>query len=141
MPVLSWIEEGPDDTTQRDGDRRCADRGGCPMSLHKERGSLVEFFLTRPGLNGWKRLWALLSVASLLPVAIIGYLWWPVDWAAQAAKYGGVLDGPLGRSITAIRTEFVVQLLTAWALSCGAVYALGWGIAWVRRGFANSDPS
>lgn len=47
-------------------------------------------------LNGWQRLWVLVSVFWLVPVLFLAYQWWPtadkyIEFAALAQKYGGTI--------------------------------------------------
>ena len=63
-------------------------------------------------INGWQRLWLLASI-----------LWAVVILA---------LAGPPDRGWTVQSAMFVVRL---WVVPAVAVYALGYGLAWVMRGF------
>ena len=64
-------------------------------------------------INGWQRLWLLASIL----------------WAVVILALSGILqsDGP-----TANEALFVVRL---WIVPITAVYGIGLGLAWVRRGF------
>lgn len=39
------------------------------------------------------------------------------------------------------RRDVTIGIAAAWAVLVGLVYALGWAVAWVRRGFAGTSPS
>ena len=64
-------------------------------------------------VNGWQRLWLLASIL----------------WAVVLLALSGILqsDGP-----TTNEALFVVRL---WIVPVVAVYGVGFGLAWVRRGF------
>ncbi len=64
-------------------------------------------------VNGWLRLWLFASIL----------------WAVVILALSGILrsDGP-----TTTETMFVVRL---WIMPVVAVYGVGFGLAWVRRGF------
>ena len=36
------------------------------------------------------------------------------------------------------RLQFLLSAFAAWVLPCLVAYVLGWGIAWIRRGFRNN---
>ena len=63
-------------------------------------------------LNGWQRLWVFVSV----PMVIFGLI---VSIQGVVEMDRGDIWGGLGFAI-------------AWSV---VTYAIGWGIAWVRRGF------
>ena len=65
-------------------------------------------------INGWQRLWLLASIL----------------WAVVILLLAGILQP--GRNQTAHDALFVVRL---WIVPVVAVYAIGLGLAWVRRGF------
>jgi hypothetical protein len=68
-------------------------------------------------INGWQRLWL---VASIL-------------WAVVIVLVSGILQSGGGQTIPgADAASLVVRL---WVVPVAAVYALGLGLAWVRRGF------
>jgi hypothetical protein len=64
-------------------------------------------------VNGWQRLWLLASIV----------------WAVVLLALSGILqsDGPRANEVL-----FVVRL---WIVPVVAVYGVGLGLAWVRRGF------
>jgi hypothetical protein len=62
-------------------------------------------------MNGWQRAWLVLTV-------MLGAIW----------TLFFVLLGDFG-------WENVKGILILTAVPAAAIYALGWGIAWVRRGF------
>ena len=64
-------------------------------------------------LNGWQRLWLLASIL----------------WAAVLLPLSGILQGNGDQTQSAL---FVARL---WILPVVGVYGLGFGLAWVRRGF------
>jgi hypothetical protein len=67
-------------------------------------------------INGWQRLWLVASIV----------------WAVVVLLLAGILqsDGPSAPSASA--AAVVVRL---WIVPVAAVYGLGLGFAWVRRGF------
>ena len=65
-------------------------------------------------LNGWQRIWLLASIL----------------WAVVILLLAGTLQP--GRDQTVESALLVARL---WTVPVVAVYALGLGIAWVRRGF------
>jgi hypothetical protein len=68
-------------------------------------------------LNGWQRLWLLASILwAVVILALAGIL--QSDGVHAVPNANGVL--------------FVVRL---WIVPVAAVYGLGLGLAWVRRGF------
>jgi hypothetical protein len=68
-------------------------------------------------INGWQRLWL---VASIL-------------WAAVVLLLAGILQSDGDQTVpSANAVLFVVRL---WIVPVAAVYGLGLGFAWVRRGF------
>jgi hypothetical protein len=68
-------------------------------------------------INGWQRLWL---VASIL-------------WAVVILLLAGVLRSNGDQTVpSADGALFVVRL---WIVPVAAVYGLGLGLAWVRRGF------
>ena len=66
--------------------------------------------------NGWQRLWV---VASIL-------------WAVAILALAGILQTSGNQPSPSTDIGFVVRL---WIAPVLAVYALGLGFAWVRRGF------
>jgi hypothetical protein len=128
-------------------------------------------------LNGWQRLWVVVSILAGLAVAIMSASNWPqgpcgaVECETLALQFGGQViqsegtysivtkdgiklygvpehlpaDAPeLKAKVTEIRAaasrakiDHVLTSLGLWlAVVCGT-YALGWSVAWVRRGFRN----
>jgi hypothetical protein len=68
-------------------------------------------------INGWQRLWLLASVS----------------WAAVLLVLGGILRSDGNQTVpSANEALFLVRL---WIVPVVAVYGLGRGLAWVRRGF------
>ena len=63
-------------------------------------------------LNGWQRLWLLASIL----------------WAVVVLALAGIPE----RSWTMQSALFAVRL---WVVPVAAVYAFGFGLAWVMRGF------
>jgi hypothetical protein len=137
----------------------------------------------RPKLNGWRRLWVVLTVSWTLVVGLYGYRLWP----GEDPLHGGTIDeksnpqmlpkigdevppqvGPdiviiddngtehvfppgsdpkraaaivrqqLAERRLQLRRRFTAQLLGASIFPAAVLYALGWSVGWVRRGFANS---
>ena len=68
-------------------------------------------------INGWQRLWL---VASIL-------------WAVVILLLAGILQADRGQSVPSTDTALLVARL--WIVPVAAVYGLGLGLAWVRRGF------
>lgn len=84
------------------------------MLEYAESNSTYLLWGRKMKLNGWQRLWMLVSAPFVILGAVV--LYWgvvnenPIDlWAG----FSMTLIGPL------------------------AVYIIGWGVAWVRRGFRN----
>ena len=68
-------------------------------------------------INGWQRLWLLASIL------------WAVVILALAGNFRSDGDHAVPIANTVL---FVVRL---WIVPVAAVYGLGFGLAWVRRGF------
>ncbi len=68
-------------------------------------------------ITGWQRLWL---VASIL-------------WATVVLLLTGVLQSGGGQAVHNADTALLVVRL--WIVPVAAVYGLGLGFAWVRRGF------
>ena len=68
-------------------------------------------------INGWQRLWLLASIL----------------WAVVILLLAGILqfDGDQ----TAPSVNVVLFVVRLWIVPVAAVYGLGLGLAWVRRGF------
>ena len=68
-------------------------------------------------INGWQRLWLLASIL----------------WAVVILVLAGILrsDGDL----TVPSANVVLFVVRLWIVPVSAVYGLGLGLAWVRRGF------
>lgn len=64
-------------------------------------------------INGWQRLWILASIL----------------WAVAILALAGIFQSDRPSANEAL---FVVRL---WIVPVVAVYGLGFGLAWVRRGF------
>jgi hypothetical protein len=64
-------------------------------------------------ISGWQRLWLLASIL----------------WAVVILALSGTLQS---HAATANETMFMVRL---WIVPVVAVYGVGFGLAWVRRGF------
>ena len=68
-------------------------------------------------INGWQRLWLLASVL----------------WAVVILALAGILQSDGDQTVpSANEAMFVVRL---WIVPVAAVYGLGLGLDWVRRGF------
>ena len=68
-------------------------------------------------INGWQRLWL---VASIL-------------WAVVILLLAGILQSDGDQTVPSANVAlFVVRL---WIVPVAAVYVLGLGLVWVRRGF------
>ena len=68
-------------------------------------------------INGWQRLWLLASIL----------------WAVVILALSGILQSDGDHALpSANMVLFVVRL---WIVPVAAVYGLGLGLAWVRRGF------
>jgi hypothetical protein len=68
-------------------------------------------------INGWQRLWLLASIL----------------WAVVILLLAGILQSDGGHTVPSAKEAlFVVRL---WIVPVAAVYGLGLGLAWVRRGF------
>ena len=68
-------------------------------------------------INGWQRLWL---VASIL-------------WAVVILLLAGILQSDGGQTVPSTNAALLVVRL--WIVPVAAVYGLGLGLAWVRRGF------
>jgi hypothetical protein len=68
-------------------------------------------------INGWQRLWL---VASIL-------------WAVAILLLAGILQSDGGQTVPSANAVLLVVRL--WIVPVLAVYGLGLGFAWVRRGF------
>ena len=143
-------------------------------------------------LNGWQRLWVLMSALYAVPVAVLAYAYFPSSdvrhsddfykqmSAASLAKLAvyqentkfidpddieinaqlpnghvlpfrkGVTEeqrgtvireyyGLVDQATIAKRMHVIGYSLLGWLLPCIAIYLLGSGIAWVRRGFYGSQ--
>lgn len=66
-------------------------------------------------INGWQRVWVLASIL------------WAVVIVALAGRFQ-----PDGEQVEG---AMVLAALRLWIVPVGAAYALGLGLAWVRRGF------
>jgi len=66
-------------------------------------------------LNGWQRLWVVLSILYLLAVIFVASLMWPNSSQEQL--------------------EVVLDSLLVWVLPVGALYILGLSVGWIIRGF------
>ena len=65
-------------------------------------------------LNGWQRLWVLVS--GLWLILIVTFIFF---------------NPPLpGERVEATKDGFLV-----WAIPCAVLYVLGWAVGWVKRGF------
>jgi hypothetical protein len=68
-------------------------------------------------INGWQRLWL---VAAIL-------------WAVVILLLVGILQSDGGQTVSSAHTALLVARL--WIVPVAAVYGLGLGLVWVRRGF------
>jgi len=68
-------------------------------------------------INGWQRLWL---VAAIL-------------WAVVILLLVGILQSDGGQTVSSANTALLVARL--WIVPVAAVYGLGLGLVWVRRGF------
>ena len=68
-------------------------------------------------LNGWQRVWLLASIL----------------WAVVIVALAGRFQPDSEQAIQS--TNVVLVALRLWIVPVGAAYALGLGLAWVRRGF------
>jgi hypothetical protein len=50
-------------------------------------------------------------------------------------RVGGEYYAALRRVLSIRRSTFVGEAITAWIIPPAALYALGWAVAWIRRGF------
>ena len=65
-------------------------------------------------LNGWQRLWPLASIL----------------WAVAILLLSGILQGDRDQTV-----QSAVLVVRLWIVPVAGVYGLGFGLAWVRRGF------
>jgi membrane protease YdiL (CAAX protease family) len=68
-------------------------------------------------INGWQRLWVLSSIL----------------WAVVILALGGILQSDGDQFVPS--ADAVLLLVRLWIVPVAAVYGLGLGLAWVRRGF------
>jgi hypothetical protein len=69
-------------------------------------------------INGWQRLWLLAAIL----------------WAVAIVAVSGILQ-----SDQAIPSaQMVMSVVRLWIVPVAAVYALGFGLAWVARGFQSA---
>ena len=68
-------------------------------------------------LNGWQRLWLLASIL----------------WAVVILLLAGILQSDGNQAVPS--ANGVLFLVRLWIMPVAAVYGLGLGLAWVRRGF------
>ena len=148
--------------------------------------------MKRMSLNGWQRLWVVVSLLCLVPFALVTYRDWPRfedarDYAgyhralppalrshlvagnattlpegaiefrgdmpngdslafrkgtteeqagAVARAYGEIVD----TSVAKARWGLVIKAIVPWLGSSFTVYALGWSVAWIIRGFRQESP-
>ena len=71
-------------------------------------------------INGWQRLWLLGSIC----------------WAVVILALAGIFPSG-GDSVPSANTARLVVRL--WVMPVAAIYALGLGIGWVRRGFRSGQ--
>ena len=86
-------------------------------------------------LNGWQRLWVLGATIWASLVLLVAVTQFPEP--GQLPVDPTSLASPSSYSYRV--GEWVGMVLSIWALPAGALYALGVGIAWVRRGFASGE--
>lgn len=68
-------------------------------------------------INGWQRLWLLASIL----------------WAVVILALAGILQSDGTQAVP--RANQVLFVARLWIVPVSAVYGLGLGLAWVRRGF------
>jgi hypothetical protein len=72
-------------------------------------------------LNGWQRLWVLASIF----------------WAVVILALAGILQADGDHAVA--NTSTTLFLVRLWFVPVAAVYGLGLGLAWVRRGFHDAS--
>lgn len=86
-------------------------------------------------LNGWQRLWVLVSVTWLVPVLLLSYQRWPpADKYADPDPILAVL-AEVQHSLALDRGAVIGNAAALWLLPSVALYALGVGVTWVGGGF------
>jgi len=71
-------------------------------------------------ITGWQRLWLVAAIVwGVAVLSLVGGLQW-------------------GNELSAPRPTDMLLGARKWLVPVVAVYALGWGLAWVRRGFARA---
>ena len=73
-------------------------------------------------INGWQRLWLVASILWAVVILLLAGILQPNGDETVASAEGTSANAAL----------FVVRL---WIVPVAAVYGLGLGLAWVRRGF------
>jgi hypothetical protein len=82
-------------------------------------------------LNGWKRLW----VVAVLVWGVIVYV--QTEWPRFPAVYIPVDSlGPVMAAEAAQTRRVLINRIGYWLLTSAALYAIGHGIAWSRRGMS-----
>lgn len=87
-------------------------------------------------LNGWQRLWALLAVSWAAITIFLIYRSWP-QLVTGDNPLLEVRPTAAQRAIdlSRARQQHLVFGIEFWAVPMFSLYALGYGFAWVRRGF------
>ena len=68
-------------------------------------------------INGWQRLWLLASIL----------------WAVVTLVLSGILQSDGDQTVPS--ADVIPLVVRLWIVPVAAVYGLGLGLAWVRRGF------
>jgi hypothetical protein len=75
-------------------------------------------------LGGWWRAW-IVACAVLAVVTAAGLVWYALVFSVASSL---PIDGDLVRSLALAGG-------VAWGIACAGLLGIGYGVAWIRRGF------
>ena len=110
--------------------------------------------------NGWQRLWVVASLIVGLGFIFVGWTHMPTEESEASAFYsqpssgvvfhfkdGSVMDSDAERAqryvdekddIIYRQAEYAGTLFASWIGACITLYAIGWLVGWVYRGFRSN---